>query len=199
MRFLLFIFAFCILNSTFLISQNPCTCDETKLAFTQSYITSHALIFRGKTVSVETGEDYGKVAFSVSQLFKGNCPKEITVYFDKKAACNLKINAGEDWIIYANYKQIQKPFVEYCSRSRKNVINTNKNVDLQYIKSDLTVDDESDKLIEQLGQQKFARQSEEDNRHNNIIPNFWQRIILILLSIAGFVIIYFGLNRLLKK
>ncbi len=191
--------SFLLLNSVSLISQNTCTCNENQLLFSENYIKAHALIFRGKTLSVEKGTDFGKAVFSITQLFKGSASKEITVYFDHKSECNLKLNAGEDWIIYANYKQLQKPYVEYCSRSRKNVVNTNKNVEVQYIKSDLTVDAESDRLVEQLGSQRFAAQAEEDNRHSNIIPGFSQRIILILLSIAGFVLIYFLLNKFLLK
>src|SRR6266404_3836806 len=126
MRILIFISAFLILNSAFF--QTTCKCDENKIAFSQAYITSHQLIFRGKTVSVEKGEDFAMAHFTVTQLFKGRCSKEITLYFDKKSECSLKMSVGEDWLIYANLKQLQKPFVEYCSRSRKNVINTNKNV-----------------------------------------------------------------------
>ena len=192
-------FTFLILHSEFMVSQNACNCDEGKLAFTQSYISSHQLIFRGKTLSTAKGEDYAMATFSVTQLFKGSCPKEVTVYFDKRSECGLKMNRGEDWIVYANFKQLQKPYVEYCSRSRKNVINTNKNVEVQYIKSDLSVDVESEKLQGQLGVQKLAAQSEQDNRHRNVIPGFTQRIILILVSIAGFVLIYLGVTKFLKK
>lgn len=194
--FLLGLFA---LHFSFFIAQNTCNCEETKLSFSKNYISQQQLIFRGKTTGVEAGEDYNKAHFSVTQLFKGNCPKEVTVYFDKRSECNLKIAPGEDWLIYANFKQIQKPYVEYCSRSRKNVINTNKNVDLQYIKSDLTVDAECDLLAQQLGRQSLEKQNEADNRHSNIIPGFWQRIVLILLSIVGFVVIYFLLNKFLKR
>jgi len=196
----LFVFLFCILHSTFIISQNSCGCDEKKLAFSQSYAASHKLVFRGKTLTISIGEDFSKVTFIVAQLFIGNCAKEVDIYFDKKDACQLKFNTGEDWLIYANYKQLEKPFVEYCSRSRKNVINTNKNVELQYIKSDLTVDAECEKLGEQFGLQNFSVQAKEENLlHNNIIPSFWQRIILLLCSIAGFLLIYFGVNKLLKR
>ena len=198
LRFILFLF--CILNSAFLISQNSCGCDEKKLTFSSSYSASHKLIFRGKTLSISTGEDYSKVTFVVTQLFNGKCAKEVDVYFDKKAACQLKFNTGEDWLIYANYKQIEKPFVEYCSRSRKNVIITNKNVEVQYIKSDLTVDAECEQLHQQFGNQNISTQvKEENNFHNNIIPGFGQRIVLILCSIAGFMLIYFAVNKLLKR
>lgn len=194
------LFFFCILNSTFLISQTACTCDEKKLAFSQAYTASHGLIFRGKTVSIAEGVDFSKVTFSITQLFKGTCPKEVDLYFDKKAACRLKFNTGEDWLIYADFKQIEKPYVEYCSRSRKNVIITNKNVEIQYIKNDLTVDAECETLREQFGLRNFSSMAkEENNLHNNIIPSFWQRIVLILCSIAGFLMIYFGANKLLKR
>lgn len=186
------------IGTAFLISQS-CDCDQNKIAFTQAYIESHQLIFRGKTVSTGKGEDYAKAVFSVSQLFKGSAPKEITVYFDMKSECSLKMNVGEDWLIYANHKQLQKPYVEYCSRSRKNVVNTSKNVDLLYIKSDMSVDAESEQLQEKLGLQRFAAQAASDNRHSNIIPGFWQRVALIVASIVGFLLIYLALSRFLKK
>jgi hypothetical protein len=183
----------------FSFSQSSCTCDETKIAFSQAYVASHQLIFRGKTVSVESGVDYGKVHFIVTQLFKGSASKELTLYYDAKTACQLKFSTGEDWLIYADFKQLQKPFVEYCSRSRKNVINTNKNVESMYVKSDLTIDDECEQLRDQLGLQQFASQSEESNRHSNIIPGFWQRIVLVIFSILGFVAIYFVTVKFLRK
>ena len=198
--FFLLLFQFSIFNFQFSIAQNSCGCDEKKLAFSQSYAAAHKLIFRGKTLSISLGEDFSKVTFIITQLFKGTCAKEVDVYFDKEDACQLKFNTGEDWLIYADYKQIEKPFVEYCSRSRKNVINTNKNVEIQYIKSDLTVDAECENLQTQFGLQNFTSQEkEENNLHNNIIPGFWQRIVLILCSVAGFVMIYFGVNKISKR
>ena len=199
-RFLLILIFLFFFNFQFSFAQNSCECDETKLAFSQAYTNAHKLIFRGKTISISTGADFSKVTFVITQLFKGSCPKKIDVYFDSKAACPLKFNTGEDWLIYANYKQIEKPFVEYCSRSRKNVINSNKNVEIQYIKSDLTIDAESEKLTEQFGLQNFSAQNkEENNLHSNIIPGFWERIVLILCSVGGFLLVYFAANKLMKR
>ena len=196
LHFLLLVSCFLYLAS---YSQN-CGCDEKKLVFSQSYTNSHKLIFRGKTTVIANGEGFSKVTFIVTQLFKGNSTKEIDVYFDGKSACNLKFNTSEDWIIYANYKQLKKPFVEYCSRSRKNVVNSNKNIELTYIKSDLTVDEECEKLRGLTGLQKFSSQEKvEDLAHSNIIPGFWQRIVLILCSVGGFMLIYFAANKLMRK
>lgn len=163
-------------------------------------MSGHGLIFRGKTISIANGEDFNKVTFAITQLFKGNASKEIDVYFDKKGSCQLKFNTGEDWLVYADFKQLEKPYVEYCSRSRKNVINTNKNVEIQYIKSDLTVDAECEMLKEKLGLQNFtAHLKEQGTAHSNIIPGFWERVVLILCSVAGFIMIYIGTNKLLKR
>ncbi len=182
-----------------LISQDNCNCKESEIAFADGYVNANQLIFRGKTISINKGTDYDRVTFLVNKLFKGVASKQVTVYFDSKNACALKFNAGEDWLIYANYEK-GKPFVAYCSRSRKNVINTNKNVDLMYIKSDLNVDDETDKLTELCGLKPFTEtMSANENAHSNIIPNGWERIVLILISFVCFVGIYLVLNRYMKK
>jgi hypothetical protein len=179
--------------------QNNCNCNENEIAFTDAYVNANQLIFRGKTLGVSKGTDYDKAVFLVSKLFKGIAPKQVTVYFDNKNACALKFTIGEDWLIYANYQKA-KPFVAYCSRSRKNVINTNKNIDLMYIKSDISVDDETDKLTELCGLKKFTESMPtNENAHSNIIPNRWQHIVLILISLLAFVGIYLMLNKFWKK
>jgi hypothetical protein len=191
---LLFTFLFHILTA-----QDNCNCKESEIAFSDVYVNSNQLIFRGKTISINKGTDYDRVTFQVSKLFKGVSPKQLTVYFDSKNACAFKFNVGEDWLMYANYEK-GKPFVVYCSRSRKNVINTNKNVDLMYVKSDLSVDDETDKLTALCGLKPFTETiSSNENAHSNIIPNGWQRVVLILISLVGFVVIYLVVNRVGKK
>jgi hypothetical protein len=179
--------------------QDNCNCNEKEIAFSEAYVNTQELIFRGKTMSISKGADYDKVIFLVSKLFKGMADKQVVVFFDAKNECALKFNVGEDWLIYANYKKA-KPFVAYCSRSRKNVVNTNKNIDLMYIKSDITIDDETDKLSDLCGLKAFtAPVSEDENAHSNIIPTGWQRILLIVFSVIGFTVIYFLLNKVLRK
>jgi len=180
-------------------SQDNCNCNEKEIVFSEGYVNANELIFRGKTVSVTKGIDFDKVTFKVNTLFKGVSPQQVEVYFDNKNVCALKFNAGEDWLIYANYKSA-KPVVVYCSRSRKNVINTNKNIDLMYIKSDLTIDDETDKLTELCGLKNFTEPiTNNEKAHDNIIPTGSQRILLIIFSLIGFALIYFVLNRVMKK
>jgi|ERR1700757_458857 len=180
-------------------TQTNCNCSEKEIEFSGGYVNANQLIFRGKTVSTSKGTDYDKVTFSVSKLFKGVAAKQVDVYFDAKNPCVLKFNTGEDWLIYANYKR-GKPLLAYCSRSRKNVINTNKNIDLMYVKSDITIDDETDKLTELCGLKAFTGPiSENEDGHSNIIPTGSQRILLIIFSVIGFALIYFVLNKVMKK
>ncbi len=190
---------FLILLFQISFSQDNCNCNEKEIAFSEADINSNKLIFRGKTISVVKGTDYDKATFMISSLFKGISAKQIEIFFDNKNKCAFKFNVGEDWLIYANYKQA-KPLVAYCSRSRKNIINANKNIDRMYIKSDITVDDETDKLNELCGLKNFTEPiSETESLHDNIIPTGAQRILMIIFSIIGFAIIYFLLNKFWKK
>ncbi|HXU28094.1 MAG TPA: hypothetical protein VN698_12765 [Bacteroidia bacterium] len=180
-------------------AQTNCNCNEKEIEFSEGYVNANNLIFRGKTLSTSKGTDYDKVTFSVSKLFKGTAAQQIDVYFDAKNPCVLKFGIGEDWLIYANYKS-GKPLLLYCSRSRKNVINTNKNIDLMYVKSDLTIDDETEKLTELCGLKAFAKPvADTESAHDNIIPTGSQRILLIIFSVIGFALIYFVLNKVMKK
>ena len=193
MRVLYILIVFLIFQSGF--AQDNCNCNEKEIVFSEKYINANQLIFRGKTINVAKGTDFDKVTFQVTNLFKGIASKEIAIYFDNKNVCALKFNVGEDWLIYANYKRA-KPVVVYCSRSRKNIINTNKNIDLMYIKSDITVDDETNKLTELCGLKTFTNPiSENENAHNNTIPTGLQQILMIVLSALGFAGIYFLLNK----
>lgn len=197
MRTLYILFFIIVFQTSF--SQDNCNCNEKENDFSEAYINANQLIFRGKTTSVTKGTDYDKVTFLVNNLFKGIASKQLEVYFDNKNTCALKFNVGEDWLVYANYEKA-KPVMLYCSRSRKNIINTNKNIDLMYIKSDITIDDETDKLTEICGLKNFSEPlSVNTNAHNNIIPTGYQQILLIIFSLIGFVVIYFLLNRFWKK
>ncbi|MEO8759903.1 MAG: hypothetical protein ABI388_02495 [Bacteroidia bacterium] len=197
MRRLYILFFIIIFQTSF--SQDNCNCNEKENDFSETYINANQLIFRGKTISVTKGTDYDKVTFLVNNLFKGIASKQLDVYFDNKNTCALKFNVGEDWLVYANYEKA-KPVMLYCSRSRKNIINTNKNIDLMYIKSDITIDDETDKLTEICGLKNFSEPlSVNTNAHNNIIPTGYQQILLIIFSLIGFVVIYFLLNKFWKK
>ncbi len=181
------------------LSQDNCNCNQKEIAFSEGYINTNQLIFRGKTISIAKGTDYDKVTFQVNALFKGAASKQTAVYFDNKNVCALKFNVGEDWLIYANYKSA-KPVVVYCSRSRKNVINTNKNIDLMYVKLDISIDDETDKLTELCGLKTFTEPvTNNESAHDNIIPTGLQRILLIVFSLIGFALIYFVLSKLWKK
>ena len=197
MKKILYLF-FC-LTTAVSFAQSACDCNPQDMQFSESYVSAQQLIFRGKTVSTAKGTDYDKVTFLIEQLFKGTASQKFDVYFESKDSCSLKFIEGEDWLIYANYKR-GKALVKYCSRSRKNVINTNRNVDLLYIKSDLGFDEEIDKLNETLGNQNFSQElTGTETAHNNVIPNSWQRLVLIVASAIGLVIAYLSLNRIFKK
>src|ERR1035437_8458096 len=89
--FYILLFAFVFQS---IVSQNNCNCNENEIAFSDAYVNTNQLIFRGKTFSVSKGTDYDKVTFVVGKLFKGTAAKEVTVYIDAKNPCALKFNVG---------------------------------------------------------------------------------------------------------
>jgi hypothetical protein len=192
-------FIFLCLVTSFSFSQSACDCNPQEIQFSDAYVNTQQVVFLGKTVSVSKGTDYNKATFFIQQLFKGTASQKFDVYFESKDNCSLKFNEGEDWLIYANYKR-GKALAVYCSRCRKNVINTNKNVDLTYVKNDLSFDEEVEKLSELLGKQNFSKGiTNSETMHNNIIPNGWQRIVLIIVSAVGLVLAYIALDRVFRK
>ena len=142
---------------------------------------------------VDVSGDYGKAQFKVSSLYKGKIGETVMVYFTKNTVPSILIQPGEDWILYCKYVT-GKPFLDPCSRSRKNIINTNKNVELMYAKSEITVDEECAQLKEWFGIQIPKGNITESESHRNIIPDGIQRIVLTLVSVLVTIGIYFFIS-----
>jgi hypothetical protein len=110
----------------------------------------------------------------------------------------MSFNAGEEWIIYANFFQHGKPRVEFCSRSRKYNANENK-VQTEFVTGDLSFDQEKDFLKENLGLHHFLeRNTNADFTHQNTKPGGLVTIILILSSIAVLILFYYFFNKFFK-
>ncbi|MBS1646573.1 MAG: hypothetical protein JST67_04470 [Bacteroidetes bacterium] len=192
-------FIVCIALAHFVTAQSPCDCNTKELIFSEKYVRSQPLIFRGKTLAVHAGTDYDKTVFLITQLFKGSSSQQCEIYFEKNSECPMLFSTGEDWLIYAQYEK-GKALVRYCSRCRKNLINLNSNTNLSYIKTDISFDEEIERLQEMLGNQKVLQNAASTpQNHSNIIPNGQQRVWLILFSALGLIAAYFLINKILKK
>ncbi|MCD6067629.1 MAG: hypothetical protein K0S33_2455 [Bacteroidetes bacterium] len=181
----------------FAYSTAACECPELP-RLNKEYAETYQLIFKGAVKTVGTCNKVNKAHFIVHELFKGSSPKEIDVYFDCTGDCAMSFNPGETWIIYANYAQLGKPDISFCSRSRKQVDNEVQ-VQANFIPSDLSFGQELEWLQTNLDAQAFLETNNNaDFSHKNELPTPEKAIVLVAISFAGMLILYFVIRKFMK-
>jgi len=175
-----------------------CDC-PTVPKLNEAYIKDYQLIFRGSVKSLGECNEINKAHFFIQELYKGDSPKEIDVFFDCTSDCKMFFYPGETWIIYANFIQLGKPKVKNCSRSRKLIDNEIK-LSTNYIASDFNFNEECEWLRKNSGLQPFLEENKNSTlTHRNQLPNRNSQLILIASSLGGLLLVYFLMNKFLKK
>lgn len=171
-----------------------CQCPVTSL--TEKETNKYELIFRGKISSVKLNGEHSEALFHVDELYKGNSTETFKVLFNDLDACKLELRVGDEWIIYTNYIQIDKAKLDFCSRSRKHIANIKE--DFFEVNTGMTYDEELAYLQANLGLHKLLKDNPDRVQNRNIIPNTRELIITLLFSIAGLVLFYWIIRRVLK-
>jgi hypothetical protein len=190
-----FLFILLLVISTPIIA---CECPSLP-KLTPDYCKQFKLIFRGTVQKVAQCNEINHATFKIQELYKGQSKNELELYFDCSGDCKLNFNPGETWIIYANYVQLNKPKVDFCSRSRKLVDNEIK-VATNFVASDLRFNEECDWLKENLGIQKIAVEDsfQTIDTHRNQLPESSFSLTLIIISLIVFSIIILIVKKFLK-
>ena len=183
---------------TFTESAFSCDCPSIP-KLTSEYCKQYNLIFRGSVQKVATCKEINHATFLIQELYKGQSKREIELYFDCSSDCKMNFNAGETWIVYANFIQLNKPKVELCSRSRKLVDNEIK-VATNFIASDLGFNEECDWLKQNLGIKTINPDDKIKtiDTHRNQLPEKEFSLTLILISFIFFLILILIINKKLK-
>jgi hypothetical protein len=189
----IFLLSFFILHSTFLI---PCQCPFTSLSLSEC--DKYELIFRGRVFSVEACErEKGKALFEILELYKGNTTSKLEIVFDCNVPCAQTFNAGEEWIIYTRYRQVNNAKMDWCSRSRKYF--KNEKLDFYTVTYGNNYDEELSFLRSKLGTHKLAKDNEPKlMEERNQLPDNSQKIIFLLVSLAVIVLFYYLFNKFFK-
>ena len=187
-----------LLLLTFTESAFSCDCPSIP-KLTSEYCKQYNLIFRGTVQKVATCNEINHATFLIQELYKGQSKREIELYFDCSSDCKMNFNAGETWIVYANFIQLNKPKVELCSRSRKLVDNEIK-VATNFIASDLGFNEECDWLKQNLGIKTINPDDKIKtiDTHRNQLPEKEFSLTLILISFIFFLILILIINKKLK-
>lgn len=172
-----------------------CQCPVTIL--NEKEIAKYELIFKGKIKSVKLSEGANSEAvFQVEELYKGNSTPEFKVLFDKSDECKIDLNAGEEWIIYTNYIQIDKAKLDFCSRSRKYIKNIKE--DFYAVTTGISYDEELRYLQTNLGLHKLLKENLNKVENRNQIPTQTEFIYILIFSLLGIILFYWLIRKFLK-
>jgi hypothetical protein len=169
-----------------------CQCPVTQLSVEEC--NKYELIFKGRiTKVIPCGGKFGEAVFEVEELFKGNATHLFTVLFDCNEECAQQLNAGEEWIIYTNYKQIHNAKMDWCSRSRKYFRNVKE--DFYAVNNGIDYFEELSFLRSTLGQHRLLSNKEPSAEGRNKLPDNNQSLLFLLVSIAVIVVFYVIFKR----
>lgn len=187
---------FSLIVFVFIVSvSEACQCPVTIL--NEKEIAKYELIFKGKIKSVKLSEGVNSEAvFQVDELYKGNTTPEFKVLFDKSDGCKIDLNAGEEWIIYTNYIQIDKAKLDFCSRSRKYIKNIKE--DFFAVTTGISYDEELRYLQTNLGLHKLLKENLNKVENRNQIPTQTEFIYILIFSLLGIILFYWLIRKFLK-
>ncbi len=172
-----------------------CQCPVTELS--EKELNKYDLIFKGTIQSVKLNKEKSEALFLIEELYKGNAAASFKIYFNDLDNCKLELRAGDEWIIYTNYHQVDNAKLDFCSRSRK-FFKVAKE-DFFAVTTGISYEEELRFLQTTLGLHKLLKDNPNKVENRNIIPSSNQFIVIIICSILGVLLIYVIVNKLFKK
>jgi hypothetical protein len=172
-----------------------CQCPVTDLS--DKELNKYDLIFKGKIQTIKLNKEKSEAMFLVEELYKGNTAPTFKILFNDLDNCKLELRAGDEWIIYTSYRQIDNAKLDFCSRSRKYFEVAKE--DFFAVTTGISYDEELHFLQTKLGLHKLLKDNPNKVENRNVIPSSNQFIIIIICSIAGVLMIYVIVNKLFKK
>lgn len=183
-----------------LFGQVALACDCPDLPpYSKTYAEGFRIVFRGKTIKSFPCDGKGRIQMEITTLYKGSSPRYIDLIFPCTGNCAMDFKEGQEWLIYGNIIQFGRVETFLCTRSRRHLISNNKNIELSYVHSDISFEEECTLLEKEFGIQNFASNSQETIfSHQNEKPDFTKSVLLIVFSVIGFVVIYWIIKKFLK-
>ncbi len=181
-----------------LLSENIFACDCPPLAKPDSSVfAKYDAIFRGRIIARSPDKAETFVIFKVIDVFKGVVGEEIELLDDRSSDCALNFDAGQEWIIYADYRKFGKLGADMCSHSR--MMPANDTPDVYAVSHHMSYGREITVLEQALGKRDFYKKEENPLEKRDLIkPSGWGMILLVIISVAALAIIYFLVNKFLK-
>jgi len=179
-----------------LLSYRSFACQCPLTALNEAETNKYDIVFKGKITSVKLLNERSEALFTIRELYKGPIGEIFTVLFNDADECKLELTAGDEWIIYANFRQVNNAQLDFCSRSRKFFKNAKE--DFFAVTTGISYDEEMKYLQTKLGLHTCLKSNPNMSENRNIIPSSGQFIIFIVCSIIGVIIFYLLVNKFLK-
>jgi hypothetical protein len=191
MRSIFFIYLFFFYIGT----ASACQCPITQLS--KAECNKYDIIFRGTVLSVATCDNKPGIAiFKIKDLYKGAVTEQFKVIFSCDEDCSYQFKEGEEWIIYSNFKQIDRAKMDWCSRSRRLI----KNVKEDYYTATHgnTYDEEYKFLQDSIGIHRLLKEQLTPEQLKNQLPTPNQQIIILICSLLCVILFYYLFNKFFK-
>lgn len=164
------------------------------------------MIFFGKVDSVSSANEKGisTAYFTINELYKGNVQQHVKVDFESLSECMMSFEKNEQWLMYCTYQMFDVLNVTICSHSRKLFDVANGEQDFYQLAAQRTFEEEKLFLQTILTIQPFAQnneinQQQMDFRPHNDQPSGTNKLVLLLVSFAAMLIVYFITRKKTKK
>jgi hypothetical protein len=179
-----------------LLSYKSFACQCPLTALNEAETNKYDIVFKGKITSVKLSKERSEALFTIQELYKGPIGETFTILFNDADECKLELQAGDEWIIYANFRQVNNAQLDFCSRSRKFFKNAKE--DFFAVTTGISYDEEMKYLQRKLGLHTCLKSNPNMSENRNIIPSSGQFIIFIVCSIIGVIVFYWLVNKFLK-
>jgi hypothetical protein len=185
-----------------------CNCETMLPKISKEETDVYTVIFTGyiKKLIHQDADNYAE--FVVNVPYKGLVPRNIKIYYDGTTSCKMPFFPGDEWLIYAKKDSIQKKWtVNYCERSRK--FPEGDEMDDYTVYSGMPLEEELQFLDKHyssgqtVGEDTLSMLEEDnkiiiDSRRDDNYGTPRQKIILLICSLAGMIVIYLVIKKFVK-
>jgi hypothetical protein len=172
-----------------------CECPPIQ-PITEVISKNYNVIFYGivDSISPSSEKGFNTAFFTIEELYKGNIQQQVKVNFDNSSSCLMSFAKGEQWLIYAIYKNFDVLTVSICGHSRKFFKVAAE--DFYQLNAQRTFNEEKAFLETTLKIQSFAKvnqlnEQREQFKPHNIQPEPINKLWLVFISLIAMIILFF--------
>ena len=175
-----------------------CDCPNIRPLEKDLITKKYQVVFYGKVTGLGNHDGKFFIKFSVMEPYIGKLPHEIEI-IDPNSDCSLGFGEGQEWLIYASYKEFGKAGTDLCTPSRKHFEKESDDYNIVLRKTKLEEDREF--LKTNFGVQKFFERSKEEealSQRELLKPKGFGMVWMVIIGTICLVIFYFLFNKLFK-